>query len=336
MTAGTLPAGLTLNTATGAISGTPTKASPILDGFTNLASFGSSTNGPNTKMVEDGNGDLFGTTTNGGTSGDGTLFEIPAGTDTLTTVASFTSAMGSPSGSLAIDSHGDIFGPTNLGVFELGKGSTTLTTVASVYGTPYGNVVLDGNGDVFGITRSGGAGGGSIYEIVSGSNTAITLASLEQFSSNDYPNAGLVMDSNGDLFGTTVSTPFFELANGSNTLTYLANVGADGPVLIDANGNIYTTTSSGGSSNDGAIMEIAAGTYAVTTFASFNGSNGASPVGGLVEDSRGDFYGVTYSGRRGQRRHNIRNPCRNQRHNNPGDAYWRNQRSGPREPSAPG
>ena len=50
----------------------------------------------------------------------------------------------------------------------------------------------------------------------------------------------------------------------------------------------------GGASGDGTVFEVAAGSGTITTLASFNGTNGASPDGGLVEDSSGNLFGTTY------------------------------------------
>ena len=47
---------------------------------------------------------------------------------------------------------------------------------------------------------------------------------------------------------------------------------------------------------DGTVFEIAAGSGTITTLASFNGTNGVSPNGGLVEDSSGNLFGTTMTG----------------------------------------
>ena len=46
-------------------------------------------------------------------------------------------------------------------------------------------------------------------------------------------------------------------------------------------------------SDDGTVFEVAAGSGTITTLASFNGTNGAHPHGGLVEDSSGNLFGTT-------------------------------------------
>ena len=52
----------------------------------------------------------------------------------------------------------------------------------------------------------------------------------------------------------------------------------------------------GGASNDGTVFEVAAGSGAITTLASFNGTNGLEPFAGLVEDSSGNLFGTATDG----------------------------------------
>ncbi len=47
--------------------------------------------------------------------------------------------------------------------------------------------------------------------------------------------------------------------------------------MIDASGNLFGTTYTGGTSSDGTLFEVAAVSHAFTTLASFNGTNGAIP-----------------------------------------------------------
>ncbi len=90
VTAGSLPPGLTLNSSTGAITGAPT--TPIL---TTLATInGSNGDNPQAGLIEDSSGNFFGTTNGGGASGDGTVFEVVAGSGTITALASFNGTNG--------------------------------------------------------------------------------------------------------------------------------------------------------------------------------------------------------------------------------------------------
>src|SRR5690348_17218255 len=72
-------------------------------------------------------------------------------------------------------------------------------------------------------------------------------------------------------------------------------------LMVDANGDLFGTTQQGGASNDGAVFEIAktATGYASTptTLVSFDGSDGAIPsFGGLIADANGDLFGTTKGG----------------------------------------
>ena len=69
-----------------------------------------------------------------------------------------------------------------------------------------------------------------------------------------------------------------------------------GGLIMDAAGNSFGPTGLGGTSNGGTVFELAAGSGTITTLASFNGTNGADPNGGLVEDASGNLFGTTAGG----------------------------------------
>jgi uncharacterized repeat protein (TIGR03803 family)/VCBS repeat-containing protein len=152
-------------------------------------------------LIADANGDLFGTTTGGGTNGDGAVFElvnIGNGSYTQQTLVSFTGDDGAnpgsdPRASLIADAKGDLFGTTDGGgangygtVFELvnnGNDSYTLQTLVSFTGddgtNPTGSLIADANGDLFGTTSGGGTNGyGTVFEIT-GSGFIVALPTVE-------------------------------------------------------------------------------------------------------------------------------------------------------------
>ncbi|MGH7168702.1 MAG: choice-of-anchor tandem repeat GloVer-containing protein [Gemmataceae bacterium] len=156
---------------------------------------------------------------------------------TLSALASFNGTNGAnPEAGLIMDSSGNLYGTTYRGgasgegtVFELAQGSGTITTMVSFNGTnganPLASLVMDSSGNLYGTTDVGGTSdNGTVFEIVQGSDTITTLAS---FNSTDgaNPYAGLLMDSNGDLYGTTLNGgasddgTVFEVAKDSNTIT---------------------------------------------------------------------------------------------------------------------
>jgi uncharacterized repeat protein (TIGR03803 family) len=287
--------------------------------ITTLASF-NGTNGANpiTGLIRDSSGNLYGTAnTGGGPSSYGTVFELAQGSGTITTLASFNGTNGaSPCGAVSMDNSGNLYGATSTGgasyegtVFELAQGSGTITTLASFNGVNGqnldGGVIRDSSGNLYGTTlnQGGGPNGyGTVFELAQGSGTITTLASC--VNNGDDPSS-LVMDSAGNLYGTTNSGgasydgTVFELAQGSGTITTLASFnginGANpsGSVISDSSGNLYGTTDGGGAFGDGTVFELPAGSGTIVTLASFNGTDGQTPDCGLIMDSSGNVYGTT-------------------------------------------
>ncbi len=183
--------------------------------FSVLATFTGPQSYPDSTVIVDGQGNVFGTTRKGGTASDGSIFEVVAGSGTVTTLASFKGKNGStPAGTLRTDLAGDLFGVTTNGgadnagtVFQFADGE--ITTLASFNGTngarPVGNLMMDGDGNFFGVTATGGAHStGSIFELPTG--TASKLTTIYSFGfarTGNNPSGPLVMDPQGDFFGTT-------------------------------------------------------------------------------------------------------------------------------------
>jgi uncharacterized repeat protein (TIGR03803 family) len=284
-------------------------------------------------LVMDAAGNLYGTTvyTTGGRTGnaprltgtlgagDGTVFELPKGSGTITPLATFNGANGqSPEGTLAIDANGNLFGTTRAGgangdgtVFEMPAGSGTIVTLASFDGAngsnPDAPLLLDSNGNLIGATRSGGANGdGTLFEIPAAGGNLTTLASFDG-ANGASPSSGLVEDAGGNLFGNAATGGannqgvVYELPAGSGAITPVASFdgtnGSDpqGQLTIDASGNLFGTAQLNGAADDGTVFEIAAGTGAITTIAAFSGANGALP-NGLAADGNGNYFAMTGSG----------------------------------------
>jgi uncharacterized repeat protein (TIGR03803 family) len=270
--------------------------------ITTLASF-NGTNGsiPQNGVVLDSSGNIFSTTSEGGTYGDGTVFEIAYGTGAISALASFNGANGGvPSAGVILDSSGDLFGTTSSGgacddgtVFEIARGSYTITTLASFDGSngeePNG-VVLDSSGNLFGTTRYGGAiGSGSVFAIAQGSGAITTVASFNN-STGAFPEASVTMDSSGNLFGTTSMGGFgddgtvFEIARGSGVITTLvlfADTACRNPrsgVILDSAGNLFGTTYDGGDGGIfGAVFELTP--VATDAYIGLNTSNASAVYG---------------------------------------------------------
>jgi uncharacterized repeat protein (TIGR03803 family) len=293
-------------------------SSYLLDTLTPL---GTNTTGgqPRAGLTIDANGNLFGTTSVGGTFGFGTVFEIPHGSSNLVTLASFGGADGAnPFSNLVLDSSGNLYGATyngganNVGaVFEIVRGSANVTLLASftTYGnSPSGNMVIDSSGNLYGTTQ-GGSGNGEIFELPRGSATirlvGLNLPGTGSTQNGVSPEGGVVMDSAGNLYGTAESGGYsgygsvFELPQGSTAINVVASFnGASqggnpvGGLVLDSNGNLYGTTSKGGQNGDGTVFEIQKGSATITTLAGLAGTNGASPHASLFLDASGDLYGT--------------------------------------------
>jgi uncharacterized repeat protein (TIGR03803 family) len=302
---------------------------------TTLYTFGNTGQDPVGGVLIDAAGDLFGTTASGGAGGWGTVFEIPktsTGYSTLITLASFNLANGAtPQGTLIADAAGDLFGTTygvgainNSGtVFEILKTSTgyasTPITLASFDASngagPIAGLTADPAGNLFGTTAFGGAGGGgTVFEIPKTSTGYGTLNTLANLGGGNglYPSGTLVVDAAGNLFGTAQNGgangdgTVFELVRngGSYTFNTLVNFnytnGFDpaGGLVLDAAGNLFGTTYSGGAYDQGTVFEIPKTSigYVSTpiTLYNFNGGNG--PKASLTIDAVEDLFGITLSG----------------------------------------
>jgi uncharacterized repeat protein (TIGR03803 family) len=279
-------------------------------------------------LVMDGDGNIYGTTLYGGNSnfrnelgtGGGTLFEIPAGSNSITTLSTFSGdgAYG-PSGDVLVDQSGNIYGTTYSGgsagfgaIFEVAAGSNVVTTLAS-FSTDVGSgsyvndtLGIDAAGTLYGTTTSGGIyNDGTVFELLKGSNEITTLASFNGFG----PAPGVVLDAQGNIFGlggggANGGGTVWEVANGSNTINVLASFNAfvpgeyfsQGTIALDSSDDVFGATPYGGPAGDGTVYEVVNGSDSVTTLASFNGVNGSLPRSGVTIDGNGNVYGTTSQG----------------------------------------
>jgi uncharacterized repeat protein (TIGR03803 family) len=288
---------------------------------------------PSADLVRGRDGNLYGTTENGGATGNGVVFvATPNGAVTLlpsfgTITNTSTSALldGTfPEGALVQGNDGNFYGTassdgaygygtvfslTPNGVFtELYSfGAVTDGSGTPLDGSsPWAGLVQGQDGDFYGTTVAGGASDyGTVFRI----NTNGTFTTLYPFtdgSDGGSPYCTLVQGSDGNLYGTCSSggaygngTVFQMSTNGALSTLYSFTGGSDGAdpeagLVQGTDGWLYGTTAGGGTGN-GTVFRISTG-GAFVSLAQFNGANGASPLAPLVEGQDGNFCGTTSAG----------------------------------------
>jgi uncharacterized repeat protein (TIGR03803 family) len=247
---------------------------------------------------------------------------------------------GMAQGTPIFDAAGNLYSVSNgklSGVFELtpafGGGWTAATLFDFGSGlqpdSPVAGVILDGAGNLYGTTALGGAYGfgspsGTVFELMPQAGGGWTDKLLHSFgygTDGNQPNAAVIFDSAGNLYGTTTGGGAyaqgiaFELmpqANGGwkEKILHSFGNGSDGQkpyssLVLDAAGNLYGTTLQGGTYGLGTVFELmpqAGGTWTEKLLHSFgDGSDGQKPYAGLIFDTAGNLYGAaeiggTYNG----------------------------------------
>jgi uncharacterized repeat protein (TIGR03803 family) len=297
--------------------------------------------GPQSSLIFGPDGALYGTTSGGGQHGDGTVFVLRPPQTVCKTVScpwtetllySFTGGEDSmdPEGALVFDSSGNLYGvaygdnfpgahgPQGYGngsVWELvhAGGAWTFNLVYGFTGLqgdgegPAGGVVFDSAGNLYGTTIYGGEyGEGTVFQLIP-SGAGWTEQTLHSFQSQGiFPQAGLTVDSSGDMYGVTfVGGYAFELTpsggNWSFATIYQVSSG-DGPaanLTIDAQGNLYGANQTGGAHQQGNVFKLVlrGGGWSYSDLYDFTGgSDGGQPVGSVVIDASGNIYGTALTG----------------------------------------
>jgi uncharacterized repeat protein (TIGR03803 family) len=199
---------------------------------------------------------------------------------------------------------------------------TVLANFDDHAGSPeYMSLVQGRDGNLYGTTYAGGSGGcidgylrgcGVVFKITT-DGTLTTVAAFGNVPSGIHPFAGLVLADDGNFYGTTplggsgtCGTIFKVTPGGKLTTLYNFN-NTDGcqpyaGLIQGADGNFYGTTRQGGSnftclrSTCGTVFKVSTG-GSLTTLHSFNGDDGAFPMGPLLLDKDGNFYGTTSGSR---------------------------------------
>lgn len=247
--------------------------------FTVLTSFQAGGFEPNSTLVRDQEGNLYGTAYYGGNA---------------------SSTCGGECGTIfRVDKHGK---QTALYKFSGPDGDYAPA-----------RLLRDGLGNLFGTTVQGGAFGfGTVFMLDAAGNEKL-LYSFKGGSDGFQPLSGLVTDGRGHLFGTTESggnsscghgcgTIFKVDRDGNETVLYRFTGEKDGAfpsgrIVLDGAGNLYGIVQAGESGcTKGCVYKLnAAGE--LTVLHAFTGSpDGAYPTGGLIRDSSGNLYGTTEGG----------------------------------------
>jgi uncharacterized repeat protein (TIGR03803 family) len=287
--------------------GTVFELSPITGGWkeTVIHSFGAGKDGfnPMDPLAIDASGNLYGTTYYGGVN------------DTCTAVGSTTTV-------------------TCGAVFELSPTGTGTWTYALIHsfagGTKDGNfpvagIAINSSGDLLGQAAYGGEyGGGVLFQLTPAAGGKWTEAILHPWGrvhdgrpDGTYPYGTLVFDAEGNFYGTSLiggnygdmGMVFKFVPNTEGTgwvEKSLHGFGRSGDgetplagVILDSAGNMYGTTSAGGTSGDGIVYELSpdGDTYTYKILTDFNGtSEGAYSAAPLVLGSSGNLYGTTEYG----------------------------------------
>jgi uncharacterized repeat protein (TIGR03803 family) len=278
---------------------------------------------PISALVRDSAGNLYGTTTQGGSVGAGVVFKVaPSGTETV--LHNFTGGRDGvdPVGGLLRDKKGNLYGTTLQGgssndgiVFKIdpqGKETILHTFTGSAtdgkYPT-YTSFLTDAQGALYGVTEEGGsAGGGILYKL----SKAGKLTILHSFMGGTTDGCNVLgtpfMDTAGNFYGTTSSCGTHTLGtvwkvskSGKERILHsFAGGTSDGEyplagVIVDAKGNVYGTTETGGASNVGTVYKVSqSGKF--TLVHSFKGTDGKYVYGGLVQNAKGTLFGVAQNG----------------------------------------
>jgi uncharacterized repeat protein (TIGR03803 family) len=238
------------------------------------------------EMVFDQAGNLFGITTDGGTGGDGTVFELsPQGATWSETVIYNFPANASPSDGLVFDKAGNLYGATSKGgeknagaVFELtpSQGGGWTESVIYSFGVRRNSLTTPSSGPIF--SRAG-----NLY--------------------------GLLLSGNGGVY--ELKAPATQGGAWTERELYTFQGGGDGAsplgrLAFDQKLNLDGTTKFGGTHGAGTVFQLTrqGAVWTESVLYSFCSqprcSDGLSPKAGLILDGKGNLYGTTYFGGKGR------------------------------------
>jgi uncharacterized repeat protein (TIGR03803 family) len=176
---------------------------------------------------------------------------------------------------------------------------------------PHGTLLRDAAGNLYGTTLAGGSGDGTVFKIDSTGKETI-LFTFDLSVSGSSPDTPLLQDQAGNLYGVVQEGGprggglVYKLSpQGKQTILHAFQLGPkDSPVVptgglfMDKSGNLFGTTFSGGkcSSGCGTIFRLDPAGKLRLLYKFTGGSDGSEPFGPLVQDAKGNLYGVARAG----------------------------------------
>jgi uncharacterized repeat protein (TIGR03803 family) len=294
---------------------------------------------PGAGLIMDSEGNLYGTTETGGNGqspqGSGVVFKVDtAGMESVLYTFTGGADGGSPQAGLVMDSAGNLYGTTPGGgmdtcpfhtpcgvVFELDTVGTETVLHSFTGGSdgadPRAGLIRDSAGNLYGTAYNGGSSKVGVVFKLDSSGTETVLHNFKNGPDGGYPEAGLLRDSAGNLYGTTDSggthgkgVTFKLNAAGKETVLHSFTAGKGGDlfsdlpeagVIRDSAGNLYGTAPGGGTGSDGVsgggvVYKLDKAGKETVLYNFSGGADGAFPYGGLIRDSAGNLYGTTTSG----------------------------------------
>jgi uncharacterized repeat protein (TIGR03803 family) len=273
-------------------------------------------------VIRDSAGNLYGTTSGGGPVGLGAVYKLDTAFQETVLYGFANPADGSnPTAGVIPDSDGNLYGTASAGgtanagiVYKLDSTGqeVVLYTFCPLPGcadgaSPHAGAIRDSAGNLYGTTYGGGtANQGVVYKLDTTGHQTV----LYTFMGGDGggPQAGVIRDSDGTLYGTTAyggrdgfGVVYKLDTAGRQTVLHTFTGGADGGypyagVIRDSAGNLYGTTSSGGSAGLGVVFRLDTSGHEKVLYNFTGGNDGGYPEAGVIRDSEGNLYGTTYRG----------------------------------------